>query len=243
MTKETLRFFEHEVEVWREPRRRRLVLTMHPDRPLRVRTNRGTAPDEILKFLLAKKDWIEKNTEKFRALEQRFPRPRMREGEIFPFCGEFKYLQFVPGSGKRFSLRIEDGFLICTRPEEFAGPEAEKDFFTALKAFYKREAQAFLTARLEFWASETGLRPRRLIFRANQTRWGSCTSAGHISLNWKLICQAPALMDYVIVHELCHLRHLNHSADFWNLVESYLPSYREVEEVLDDQERLGAFLA
>ena len=97
--------------------------------------------------------------------------------------------------------------------------------------------------RMNFWIAETGLTPKKVMFRSNQSRWGSCSSERHISLNWKLICQAPALIDYVIVHELCHLVHMNHSEKFWNLLGSYLPTYRDTEAVLHDQERLGAFLS
>lgn len=239
-TEPALFFCGQSVEILRKPRRKSIVLTMHPDRPLRVGVNFKTSHADILKFLESKKKWIEKNLTTFQQLHSRFPQPQMQAGQKFPFYGELKYLQFADTPKRRLSFAIEDGFLVCYVPQGFKLESAA--FFESLRVFYRKQAEEILTQRLNYWVGETGLAPKKVVFRSNQSRWGSCSSARHISLNWKLICQAPALMDYVIVHELCHLVHMNHSDKFWNLLGSYLPTYRETEAVLHDQERLGAFL-
>ncbi|AGH95447.1 M48 family metallopeptidase [Pseudobdellovibrio exovorus] len=239
--KEIVKFNEHDVEVVRVKGRRGIVIRLFPDRPISVRTNQSVSLKQVTDFLQAKSSWIEKHQKRFDLLAQRFPKPQVKQGERFPYLGELKYLQFYPDRIKNYKFSIEDGFLICRCPA--ASPINDEAFFAELKKFYKKQAITELSERFLKWQSETGLKAVRLNFRSNRSRWGSCSSQKHISLNWKLICQSPALIDYVIVHELCHLRHMNHSADFWGLVEAFLPSYREVEQVLHDQEQLGNFLS
>lgn len=218
-------------------------MQMHPDKFLSVKTNRHTSAQQILRFLNSKAKWIEKNIVKFKILHEQFKIPTFTTGAHFPFLGELKYLQFEKTSLRRTFFKFEDGFLVCYRPENPGLREIDiDDLSEKLKKYYKSEAEAYLKKRMYYWSEVIGLIPNKLVFRSNQTRWGSCSSRQHISLNWKLICQSQTLIDYVIVHELCHLQHLNHSVDFWNLVERHFPSYESVEKVLNQQERLGRFL-
>jgi predicted metal-dependent hydrolase len=76
------------------------------------------------------------------------------------------------------------------------------------------------------------LAPKKLGFRSQKTRWGSCSHQGSVTLNWKLVCAEPGVIDYVIVHELCHLKHLDHSKNFWRLVETYCPDWKEKKKWL-----------
>ncbi|MGE3623788.1 MAG: M48 family metallopeptidase, partial [Bdellovibrionales bacterium] len=98
--------------------------------------------------------------------------------------------------------------------------------------WYKKEARRVFTERTEFWSQITGLRPRSLTVGNPQRQWGSCSAANDIRLNWRLILAAPALLDYVIVHELCHIPHKNHSSRFWALVESFLPGCKALRREL-----------
>ena len=81
--------------------------------------------------------------------------------------------------------------------------------------------------RIAFFQTVLPCRYERLSIRGQKTRWGSCSSRGTLSFNWKLMLAPPEILDYVIVHELCHLTHMNHSPAFWALVASVLPDYRE----------------
>lgn len=93
----------------------------------------------------------------------------------------------------------------------------------ALVRFAEGEARLHLAERIRHWSAKMGLYPTGISFRKQKTRWGSCSSNGHISLNWKLIFAPEAVIDYVVIHELAHLRHQNHSPAFWQLVEQYDP--------------------
>jgi predicted metal-dependent hydrolase len=98
---------------------------------------------------------------------------------------------------------------------------------TALKSWLTRKAKEHLIPWLRRVSDETGLSYSLVSIRQQQTRWGSCSSRHLISLNARLLFLPPDLVTYVLVHELCHTQHLNHSSRFWGLVESYLPDYRQ----------------
>lgn len=91
---------------------------------------------------------------------------------------------------------------------------------------YKENARAQVLMRLEFWNSFCGYDFNRVAIRNQKTCWGSCTSKKNLNFSYKLIFLPPHLMDYIIVHELCHLEELNHGKKFWSLVEKVLPEYR-----------------
>jgi predicted metal-dependent hydrolase len=105
-----------------------------------------------------------------------------------------------------------------------------------VEAWYRREAKHCLAARLGPYARMLGVEPRRISIRGQRTRWGSCSSQGTICLNWRLLLLPSDLCDYILVHELCHLRHLDHSVEFWSLVESVFPDYAEREDRLESMQ-------
>ena len=96
----------------------------------------------------------------------------------------------------------------------------------AVISFYRGLAQDYLPGRLDALASELGLPYRQLRIKNQKTRWGSCSAKRNINLNLRLMMTPDAAIDYVIIHELCHLRHLNHSPAFWRLVGSRCPDYQ-----------------
>jgi predicted metal-dependent hydrolase len=102
----------------------------------------------------------------------------------------------------------------------------------AAQAWLQGRAREWIGGRLAHFLQSTGLTIRRWRLSSAATRWGSCTSDGNIMLNWRLIHFAPYIVDYVVAHELAHLREMNHSRDFWAEVEAILPQYEEAREAL-----------
>lgn len=109
-------------------------------------------------------------------------------------------------------------------------PKLTADELTRLKA----EARARIPSRAEHLASIVGVSFRRITLRTQVTRWGSCSAGGTLSLNCLLMLCPTEVLDYVIIHELCHLRHPNHSRTFWDEVEKHMPSYREAKTWLKE---------
>lgn len=106
----------------------------------------------------------------------------------------------------------------------------------ALAKVYRSEARAWLEARLRFFSGLMGVVPVSLSVRGQRTLWGSCTGPGAISLNWKLLACPPEVIDYVVVHELAHIRHRNHSSVFWEFVARFDPKYKEHRRFLKSVE-------
>ncbi len=88
-------------------------------------------------------------------------------------------------------------------------------------------AKRIFPERTAYFAKRMGVDYGRITIREQKTRWGSCSSKGNLNFNWKLVLLAPELLDYVVVHELAHRREMNHSKNFWKIVEAELPDYRE----------------
>ena len=97
-----------------------------------------------------------------------------------------------------------------------------------------RQGREYLPRRVAYWAARMDVMPTGLHITAARTRWGSCSSRGTLSFNWKLYLTAPECLDYVVVHELCHLVHMDHSPDFWAEVERIMPDYHTWKKWLRD---------
>ena len=111
-------------------------------------------------------------------------------------------------------------------------PDAADRSRELLEAWFRREARRILPTRLAEIACHIGLYPTKVTIRAQRTIWGSCSAKGRISLNWRLVLVPGMIADYVLLHELCHLEHLNHSKAFWTRVGSMMPDYRHRRERL-----------
>lgn len=104
----------------------------------------------------------------------------------------------------------------------------------ALEQRYIAAAKDYFPKRVAHFHQFTGGSYNRITVRDQKTRWGSCSARGTLSFNWRLMLAPPGILDYVVVHELCHLTHMNHSADFWEKVESIYPDYRTARKWLKD---------
>lgn len=101
---------------------------------------------------------------------------------------------------------------------------------------YKEHARSVITERVAYWNQYYNFEVNRISIRQARTRWGSCSSKGNLSFNYKLLFLPEELQDYVIVHELCHLKELNHGQDFWRLVSKQIPNYRRLRTRLQTEQ-------
>ncbi|MCF8306354.1 MAG: M48 family metallopeptidase [Ignavibacteriales bacterium] len=99
---------------------------------------------------------------------------------------------------------------------------------------HKAIARKYLTHRIKILSEKTGLSPKKIRIAGQKSRWGSCSGKGTLSLNYKLIIFHPRIIDYVLIHELCHLQEMNHSRAFWQLVEKFDPQYKLHRKLLKE---------
>ena len=244
--KETFQFAQWSVEVHRRAFRRSVSIYLYPHKPIKVIAAKNTPQKVIVEFLLKKKEWIEKNLEKFSELVEKFPDKKIKSLERFPFLGVDRNLKVVITLNKKPFVSITDENLLLHIPRnEWSAESAIQEHPSALRQlreFYKRESISYLEKRVLFWAEEMKLYPTQVRFREQRTRWGSCSSKKIINLNWRLIVFAPEIIDYVVVHELAHLRHMNHSSHFWDLVGIHIKDYRPLMKSLKESQFLVEFL-
>jgi len=173
---------------------------------------------EAERFVERNREWLA------RARERQRLRPRPAEvwtiGTHVLWRGNLTEIR-VAADGERPS--------VCLGAEVFRVPRLDADLRPALRARFVRLAKAELPARTWELAAATRMNVTRVSVRDQRSRWGSCTSAGVISLNWRLILAPESVRDYIIHHELMHLREMNHSRRFWACVEEVFPAWRAAE--------------
>jgi predicted metal-dependent hydrolase len=108
-----------------------------------------------------------------------------------------------------------------------AAPDEPARLAMALAKFLHRSARDYLPQRVAVWSGRMGLIPQTVSMSSARSRWGSCTSAGAVRLNWRLMQAAPDAIDYVVIHELAHLAELNHSPRFWAIVAEHCPDWKK----------------
>ena len=181
----------------------------------------------------------------FSELKEKFPEKKIAHAEKFPFLGEELTLRFVPTPLKTVFFSRYDLFLQMHVPEPLWKTLSEDEmqsYFPALKKFYRREAEKLIRERMQIWAAQMQLFPNQVKFKNQKTRWGSCSSRGVININWRLIGAPMDVIDYILVHELAHLAHMNHSGAFWGLVQGTLPEYPKAEVWLKENHGALDFL-
>ena len=109
---------------------------------------------------------------------------------------------------------------------------AESRRLMTMEKIYREAARARFESRVSYYHRTTGGCYTSITVRDQKSRWGSCSSRGTLSFNYRLIFAPSVILDYVVVHELCHLTHMNHSKDFWDMVASVMPEYREYRKWL-----------
>lgn len=204
--------------------RRTVGLTVGPQ-GLSVRAPLRAPWGEIERFLQSKAAWVVAKLQQVQALSrQTAAAPVWADGMALDFLGHCLTLQLDPEHGfDGVGAAVVGGNLRVALPHRATAEQIRQ----AVHAWFMREALAWFQQRLAHFAPVVGVHPTRLGLSRAGSRWGSARSDGGIRLNWRLIHLAPDLIDYVVVHELAHLREMNHSPAFWRVVEQVLPDQAE----------------
>jgi predicted metal-dependent hydrolase len=156
---------------------------------------------------------------------RRVPEATFRDGSTLPYLGNPLVLRVEPAARNRVEL-IGIELVAGVRDE------AEDSVKRGVVAWYKRTAQAYLAQRLMALSLIAGIAPPRFVLSSAMGRWGSCNTRREVRLAWRLVKAPRDLIDYVVCHELAHLRHMNHSAAFWGEVERLCPDFRRLRAEL-----------
>lgn len=186
----------------------------------------------IDQFIVQKEQWI----------QQHLKHQQQRPQQGYPISGDLLMLR-----DQQLKLRVVDDAVSAVTLEgqtlwvqlsrRVKTENRQKQIFKLLELWYQQEAAGYFGQRLVIWCELMGLDFRQLVIKGWQTKWGSCHSDGTISLNWRLLLAPVWVSDYVIVHELAHVKHMNHSPAFWALVQQHYPRWQEAKAYLKHHQR------
>jgi predicted metal-dependent hydrolase len=214
------------VEFVRMPRARRYILRVRPDGRLRLTVPRGGSRAEGLRFIEKQRAWIEQERRRLASSESSRP---WTTGTPILLRGRQETIVVTPSGGTATVTYGDRTIRIpCGVPD--VRPFVEQDL--------RELAREALVARLGEMATVHQFVVGRVSIRDQRSRWGSCSPNGSIALNFRLVQMPPAVCDYILLHELVHLRQQNHSRRFWRMVEAACPSFREAEHWLKTEGRL-----
>jgi len=238
-----LRLGEHVVAyAFRRARRRSIGFTVSAE-GLAVSAPRWVTLADVDAALQSKSRWIVRKLQEQRERTQRLEAKRIdwRDGACIPFLGEQVILVLDPRAGTALGGAVlnTDGEALPGVPRltlhvglpQNAEPEQIRD---AVQSWLQRQARRVFEERCREFAQRLGVRVTRLALSSAQTRWGSASADGSIRLHWRLIHFALPVIDYVVAHELAHLREMNHSPAFWDVVRSVMPDYEQARGALKD---------
>lgn len=199
-------------------RRRNAALAINEGR-LTVRVPEGFDPAQIRRFIEEHLEWIDKNLESS-ARSSGLPRT-FEDGEEIRLLGEWLTVTAVE-SERYFKPRIEGGRLLVA----VCGDSSREYMIRQVQTFIVRLADREIAESMERLTALMGLYPKKVTVKDLSASWGRCSSNGNISINYKVAAYSKAHIDYVCIHELAHLVHMDHSGAFWSLVESFCPNWR-----------------
>lgn len=205
---------EIELHVRKHPRARRITLRYNPvDRHLVLTLPRRTPVHEGMSFIEERHKWIQK------VLEEEHPRVFFEHDAVIPLMGVPHRIHHTPE--KRGVVRLEDGVLQVSGAKEHL-PRRMQDWL-------KQHVREYLQKMSHAKAAQINKNVKRVIIRDSRSRWGSCTSNGHLSFSWRLVFAPNFVIDYIVAHEVAHLVEMNHSKRFWKTVEILYPNWEEAE--------------
>ena len=218
------------VEVVRSIRRTAALHIIGSD--LQVRVPEYVGDERVAAFLQMKRPWIRRKVAEIQLL----PPHRTKElvsGESFPYLGRHYRLKIQ--EGHQVGVSLSGGYLKATiRPNE-QGEHRTLKIQQYLQNWYRNKAQERLKEKTDRYAKQIGVSPAAVSVRNFKSRWGSCDKKGQVVFNWNIIKAPHSVVDYVVVHELCHLIHPNHSKEFWQVVGRFDSNYLEHRQWLKVQ--------
>lgn len=202
------------------PRARHIRLVIRPASGLELVLPRGASAARADQILREKASWIVRTLDRLVVESVSEPAPLIT-GSLLPFAGRQLRLAIETGApAGRFHAALKDETLRLTVAE--ATQETTR---AALVAWYRKQARTIVGERLALWNAHYRFEYARVAIKEQKSRWGSCSRQGNLNFNWRLLLAPLPVLDYVVVHELAHLKELNHSPRFWALVAQTCPDY------------------
>lgn len=205
-------------------KRKTATIRVYPDDRVVVKVPNRMPTGMVEEWVRSKADWIQKRLHHNALWREKYPLKTYRTGETCLYLGNAYVLSLK--QGKR-QVALQGDCLQISHPSFGSEGDHQSLVIKLLSAWYKAQAQDIISDRLAIYAPQIGKPYGEVRFKKSKTRWGSCSIKGNLNFNWALMMAPLDIIDYVVVHELCHLVHHHHRPSFWKLVARYFPQYQD----------------
>lgn len=211
-------------EVVRSPRRHKTIeVTVDEPGLVTVAAPVDTPPEQLEATVRRRAGWIVRHEG---AASSAPPPRRFVSGESLPYLGRSVRLTVHPTDAAQVGIRFHHWQFDLDVPRSLQGEERMEKVRAAVEAWYRERAAVKLPPRVDRIASLLGVQPKEVLIRNQRRRWASCAPDGTLRFNWRAVMAPPALLDYVVAHELAHLRVRGHTPEYWAVVAQAVPDYR-----------------
>ena len=218
---------EFEYTVIRRLRRKTVSISVRTDDTVVIAVPARLPQKHIERLIVSKTGWIRSRLRFNEEVRQRCRPKEYVSGEAFAYLGRNYRLKVV--AGKTGPASLSQGRIHVHVPPGMNDEEKTQHIISQLTSWYQEHALKRLREKAARYANMLGVTPAEVDIKSYRSRWGSCHRDGRVYFNWRIIMAPHSVVDYVVVHELCHLVHHNHSSAYWRLVASILPDYREAK--------------
>ena len=239
----TIQYNNETIEITiKRSKRTTACLRIQPDGTVEVRGPRLMSDAFVRNFVEAKADWIIQKRREVAEHQSKKREHTYQSGDVFLYLGEEYELTLVAAGRKRVELvRVEEAKEAtdgnsqnCNRLVLYTTSFEPRNIEKHIKEWYKKQATEYITSRVNYYADMIPGEHTGITMENRKGRWGSCSSTRELTFNWRLMLAPPEIIDYVVVHELCHLKHMDHSPAYWKAVGNVLADYKERREWLKE---------
>ncbi|MCE5268043.1 MAG: M48 family metallopeptidase [Planctomycetaceae bacterium] len=218
----------------RTSRRRTIAITVNPDASVNVVAPSGTRSSRIATTVGKKAEWILKQKDWF-SRNARVYRRRLVSGESLLHLGRQYQLKVVLLAGQKAipHVTLTHGTLMVTLPRRWAASRRRSDIRSALIEWYSKRAESYLAPLIQRYADHLAVKYTSIQIRNMRTRWGSGGVSGRLRFNWRILMAPRRLIEYIVAHELCHIRYSDHSQAFWRLLSQVMPDHERRRNELE----------
>ena len=199
-----------------------------------VRCPQFLKEDKIEEVVRKRTRWIIEKQELIKNHSLLWPAKEFVSGEAFPYLGRQYRLKVIKSASKEEECKLINGRLLVGINGDLSSEEIKGTIKETLMGWYIERAKEKIPERVKLYARQIGEWPEKLEIKDHKRRWGSCSRNGIVRFNWKIILASVTILDYLIVHELCHLIHDHHSAEFWQKVQTIIPDYAKRRHTLKE---------
>lgn len=213
-------------------KRKTIAISFDRDGNLIVKAPYFVSNYEIDAFVRSKAEWIEATSIRLKREKEKKEASRLKlvSGDILLYLGEQRTLSVVREDRKRAKVMCAMERLLLFVPYDADYEYRQR----ALEKWYRKEAADIFCEKAEEFKKYLNVTFTEIHIKDQKSRWGSCSSKGNLNFNWRLVMAPESVLDYVVIHELCHLKHMDHSEQFWTLVSGLCPSYKQYRKWLKE---------